>query len=49
MFFKEMKESSFNCWKQISSLDTPTPKTTLVLCTIAYITLERAFDYPRKL
>jgi hypothetical protein len=30
MFLKEMKEKTFNCWKQISSLDTPTPKTTLV-------------------
>ncbi len=35
--------------KKISSLDTPIPKTTLILHIVSYATFERSFDCPCKL
>jgi hypothetical protein len=46
MFCKEVKETTLICSKQVSSLDTPTPKTTLVLCIVSSTIVEESLECP---
>jgi hypothetical protein len=52
MLCKEVKEITLTCSKQVSSLDTPIPKTTLVLrivfCTIDEEALEHLWCFLYK-
>jgi hypothetical protein len=46
MFCKEVKETTHTCSKQVSSSDTPIPKTTLLLRIVSCTIVEEALEHP---